>query len=240
MKRPSQHLPAGRYLLCAEGTLHVPGTKFPAATVATVVVTPRAQPTRRQYAEEWSAAEIVFHDGSAVHFPRDPNEAIFVTRPADASSATASFVPPTDEAQPVAVSGIDMASGPDKTVEADFVDGKIASWREIGPETSAPVTRAAGGVVRRTRPHVVGELPLESSSLQLKVSTAVAVPKATPIDTARLAAAYRTKASTTRAAQAVSKKAPTRRALGTGPCHKCGASGRNGCDHFLPYQGGTV
>ncbi|WP_165912252.1 hypothetical protein [Novosphingobium sp. PhB165] len=67
-------------------------------------------------------------------------------------------------------------------------------------------------------------------------AAATTLPAKTPtVDAARLAAAYREKSSASRAARNIATKVPTRRALDTGPCRCCGASGRNGCEHFLPY-----
>lgn len=252
MKRPSQHLPAGRYLLCSQGMLHVPGAKFPAETVAAVIITPFGQPTRRQRMEAEQKAIAAEFDAVMSHETLwwgarpadDATDSVVVTSPGpvDESWVKAKFVePPHDEAREITILGVDLAApGSDTAVEATFADGKMVGWREVRADAPPASQLAASGTVRRSSPFIVGERPAEQFKPKRTPLADPVAPKAKPIDTVRLAAAYRTKASTTRAAQAGAKKAPLRRALGTGPCHKCGASGRNGCDHFLPYQGGTV
>lgn len=225
MKRPAAHLPAGRYLLCNEGSLHEPGEKYPGMTVAAVVVIPRGQPTRRQIAEALRAPAVNFLSIAGFHD----------------SWVKQHFVAPSDAETPVAVYGIDLAGSHDVCVETFFVDGKPLFSHEIDlgpvewPEVNLGEPLPLGGAVKPKRPYLVGEQPSEQMRPVRKRDASTPAPKAPPIDAARLAAAYRAKASASRKAQGSGTKVPTRRALGIGPCHKCGASGRNGCDHFLPY-----
>jgi hypothetical protein len=58
---------------------------------------------------------------------------------------------------------------------------------------------------------------------------------ATKVDGAKIAAAHRAKPL-----GPPPKKIPTRRALSDGECHQCGTRTTIGCEHFLPFEGGTA